>query len=424
MLKYVLLILLAVLSAFVYQTVQPLRVGISTTLNEIKIPYSWDVRPQNVPLAIITPPEPEWLRIMSFSEYVNGTWLRGKPSHIPERTGGTVFKITVTPIGALTFNYLPYPQPAPGYRPSGPFNGDTLPISSSTTEVIVNYRAPYPYGEAPELDVPLNLLPLHPQNISTERVRLLAKKLAANATTLKDLVDNIQGFLRRNYKYALTYAGTPGKDPVDWFLFVSKTGMCVHFASAAAVLLKIIGIETRLVVGLAVSEKVDQIRVFVLPMHAWVEIYVPNRGWVAWDPSPRIRLNQENVPIGGSAPIATGGGPVVNPPQAPRPTFRLNLRWLSYLLMLSVFIVLVYYNKPRLKPWPLLLRDCVEKCYNIRGLTLEEVAQIVGGDLGYKVKEYYLRVMKGERTYTINVIALLKTLIWCIRCSLGSQSHS
>ena len=423
MIKYLLLILMAALSAFIYQAVQPIHVGVSVTLNEVKIPYSWDVRPQNVPLAIVSPPDAEWLRIMSFNEYVNGTWLRGKPLHPPELTGGTVFKVTVTPIGALTFNYLPYPQPAPGYRPSGRFNGDVLPLTSSSQRVIVKYRAPYPYANAPELEVPLKSLQLKPQKLSTKRVQELAQRLASNATTLKDLIDNIQRLLRR-YRYALYYTGKPAEDPVDWFLFVSKTGMCVHFASAAAILLRDVGIDARLVVGLAVSKKVDGIRVFTLPMHAWVEVYVPGKGWVAWDPSPRIRLNETSVPMGGP-PVPAGGVAINAPrPQAPRvmPRITINQRWLSYTLIALAFLALIYRSKPKPKPWPLIFRKCVESCYNVRGLTLEETANLVGGKLGEEIKKYYIRLMRGERRLVIR--PLLHALLWCMKCFLGRRSRS
>ncbi len=424
MIRYVLLIALAIFTALVYQSVQPLRVGVSATLNEVNIPYSWDVRPQKVPLAIVTPPEAEWLRIMSFNRYVNGTWLRGKPSHPPELIGGTAFEVTVTPIGALTFNYLPYPQPAPGYRPSGDFNGDTLPISSSSTRIIVKYRAPYPYANAPELEVPLNSLPLRPQKLSTKRVQELALKLTSNATTLKDLVDNIQHFLRK-YTYALRYSGTPGKDPIDWFLFVSKTGMCVHFASAAAVLLKIVGVEARLVIGLAVSEKVGDIRVFTLPMHAWVEVYVPGEGWVAWDPSPKIRLrNNEVIPLTGGPPIVSGGGPAINAPRPQRPMLIINQRWITYALIVIVFAVLFYHTKPKPQPWPYVLRSCVESCYGTKGLTLEETAELVGGKLGEEVRKYYINLMKGKRMLALDIRPVLRTLVWCVRCFLGRRLRS
>lgn len=72
-----------------------------------------------------------------------------------------------------------------------------------------------------------------------------------------------------------------------WFMESADRGFCVHFATAATVLLRANGIPARYVEGYS-FEGVAHERVEVTQdmAHAWVEYFVPNVGWVILDPTP------------------------------------------------------------------------------------------------------------------------------------------
>lgn len=78
-----------------------------------------------------------------------------------------------------------------------------------------------------------------------------------------------------------------GEDFVAWFLKESDTGYCVHFATAAAVLLRYYGVPARYVTGYLVDANAGEwTDVTQDDAHAWVEYYNDEFGWVVFDPTP------------------------------------------------------------------------------------------------------------------------------------------
>jgi hypothetical protein len=107
----------------------------------------------------------------------------------------------------------------------------------------------------------------------------------------------------------------------DTFLFEMDAGYCVYFATTMAAMLRSQGIPTRMETGYTPGERVgdDEYVVRGQNAHAWVSIYVPDHGWVTFDPTPSdprdeardTRLAEaradgaENVDTEASAPDAT-----------------------------------------------------------------------------------------------------------------------
>ena len=77
-------------------------------------------------------------------------------------------------------------------------------------------------------------------------------------------------------------------DFVQWFLTESDTGYCVHFATAATVLLRAAGIPARYVTGYMVNcEAGKTVTVESDRAHAWVEYFDPiARAWIIAEPTP------------------------------------------------------------------------------------------------------------------------------------------
>ena len=97
----------------------------------------------------------------------------------------------------------------------------------------------------------------------------------------------IQAHLRRDFQYSLETANRPLPDPLANFLFVTKRGYCEYFASAMAVMLRTLGIPSRVVTGYQSGYYNEISGMYVIrasDAHAWVEAWIDGRGWVTFDP--------------------------------------------------------------------------------------------------------------------------------------------
>jgi len=96
-------------------------------------------------------------------------------------------------------------------------------------------------------------------------------------------------YLQSECHYSLKPGRFRTRQPVAEFLFEKKKGYCEYFASAAAVLLRLQGIPARYVRGFTVREANRLGGHYVVreaDAHAWVEAFVPGRGWVEADATP------------------------------------------------------------------------------------------------------------------------------------------
>jgi transglutaminase-like putative cysteine protease len=128
-----------------------------------------------------------------------------------------------------------------------------------------------------------------PKNLSP-RIKKLANDM--NVVDSKDkTVQTIFNYLRSN---AFTYSlkGLPiSKNPLEDFLFETKSGNCEFFASALAVMLRLNNIPARLVGGYRGGHYNDVGQYYLVPQkyaHAWVEAYIKPKGWIRLDPTPSM----------------------------------------------------------------------------------------------------------------------------------------
>lgn len=78
-----------------------------------------------------------------------------------------------------------------------------------------------------------------------------------------------------------------GTDPVLYFLTESRRGYCMHYASAAALMLRSLGIPARYVSGFTVESVPDrEVTVPDRAAHAWVEVWAPGFGWYPVEVTP------------------------------------------------------------------------------------------------------------------------------------------
>ena len=112
-------------------------------------------------------------------------------------------------------------------------------------------------------------------------------------------------------------AAPEGTDPVLYFLNESRRGYCMHYASAAVLLLRAMGVPARYASGFtAYSIPGRQAAVADRAAHAWVEVWVDGLGWYPVEVTPAAAFEQLIQPIGPEP-----GTESVPPPDAtPEPT--------------------------------------------------------------------------------------------------------
>lgn len=146
---------------------------------------------------------------------------------------------------------------------------------------------------------------------TTERTRQLAARLSEGSPSTYDTIRRIEAWLAANVQYDLDAPiPAPGTDAVDDLLFGSQLGFCEQISSATAILLRTIGVPTRVATGY-VSGARDAItgvwEVRASDAHAWVEVWFPTTGWQAFDPTAAVPLagEYERATVGGEIGRAT-----------------------------------------------------------------------------------------------------------------------
>lgn len=120
------------------------------------------------------------------------------------------------------------------------------------------------------------------------RIWSLAREWAGHGSPT-EMALRIQSHLRREFEYSLETTKVPVRDPLGHFLFVSKKGYCEYFASSMAVMLRTIGVPSRVATGFQSGYFNDVSGLYVVrasDAHAWVEAWIDGRGWVTFDPTP------------------------------------------------------------------------------------------------------------------------------------------
>ncbi len=129
----------------------------------------------------------------------------------------------------------------------------------------------------------------------------LARAWTAQATTPYQAVTAIESQLRRNYTYTPDVPNH--RYPLDSFLFEDKAGYCQQFAGSMALMLRMVGIPTRVVSGFAPGSPNSQDGSYVVhdfDAHSWVEVYFRGLGWVTFDPTPAAAPAQSQTGTIGS----------------------------------------------------------------------------------------------------------------------------
>lgn len=129
----------------------------------------------------------------------------------------------------------------------------------------------------------------HPGPDPEGRLARLARQLESeflqNATALSVALA-VETYLKEQYRYAPRVRGGPPSLALERFLFEEQQGYCLHFASAFVVILRFLGIPSRIVEGFRITlDAQGRGLVRGTDAHAWAEAYIDGR-WLRFDPTP------------------------------------------------------------------------------------------------------------------------------------------
>ena len=143
-------------------------------------------------------------------------------------------------------------------------------------------------------------------------VRDIARRVAGDKPTPFEKALALQDYLR-TFTYDQNVAQHHSFKDIVTFLTKTKRGYCEQFAASMALMARVLGIPSRVAIGFGLGRQIGTEYVITTKeAHAWVEIYFPGSGWVAFEPTPRADVTE--VP-----PYATTPG-TAQPSEAPTPT--------------------------------------------------------------------------------------------------------
>jgi protein-glutamine gamma-glutamyltransferase len=210
------------------------------------------------------------------------------------------YRILMEPLGTNVFFLAEKPRV---------LGGDYRPVSVDAAGAVYNLDQQHPisrydaFSELPEVDSDalrlasnvapegseayLKLPPLDP------RIPQLAEEITASSASNYEKAAAIEQYLRTHFGYTLQLGRAHPQDPLANFLFERKQGHCEYFASSMAVMLRTLGIPSRIVNGFRGGEFNDLTGQYVVRAsnaHSWVEAFFPGFGWTSFDPTPAANL--------------------------------------------------------------------------------------------------------------------------------------
>jgi hypothetical protein len=263
-----------------------------------------------------TPPPPDReLRIKAgtFDVYEGGSWKKTRSRGPLQRDQGVRFRLGAAPpvrfakiiLRPIHSRSLPLPVETTLLEPRvtnlTSDLGGAVALEFTPLEVM-EYRVglsdrPVLTGDPPHPETPGD--PTLDLSGLTPRMAELAKKVMGEGTPAVR-AKRLETHLIQNYDYTRDFRDRSTTNPLDDFLFRYRSGHCEYFASSMVLLLRSQGIPARLVTGFLGGDY-NPFEGYTMVRdsnaHAWVEAYLPGRGWQLYDPTP---------PAGRPAEAATG----------------------------------------------------------------------------------------------------------------------
>lgn len=269
---------------------------------------------------------PPYLRSVTIDNFSGESWgpddntagLQAGTSQIRQRTAvPEALQRSVTEINPGNFSspYLPVPYAVESVEGlSGQWGWDPQTLSIRSSDATTRGQEYTVVSAMPELTADaLSRSSRQPEGLPAEFtavpaevpdiVRSTADTVAGSTSNAYAKALAIQSYLRSgDFTYSLDTPARAGYDGNGLSVLADfleqKSGYCVHFSSAMAVMARVQGIPSRIAVGYAPGrltgetmtvaglEGVSQYEVDARDAHAWPELYFEGLGWVPFEPTP------------------------------------------------------------------------------------------------------------------------------------------
>ena len=236
-----------------------------------------------------------YLRSKSYGDYTGTGWLPAEELSSGSSLPFTAFAVSLSPTGVplelevrtlVDFDELCIPyyaavssgsdvfvasQQQINYKInytdySGDFKNLTLPSDAANSETVYQTHAHSVYTRLPE------------------ETRSAALAICQNAGLRADdpnIIPALASYVQNIGEYDLNVSSYPSDDYAIYFLTQSRRGYCIHYATAAAVLYRSLGIPARVTEGFVAQTQAGLLTdVLARDAHAWVEVYLDGVGWI------------------------------------------------------------------------------------------------------------------------------------------------
>lgn len=246
-----------------------------------------------------------YLRGVSYGDYTGSGWGPAPepdlPSSLPYAAqaaalaGGEEHSLEIRPEGEPELMFLPYFCQLAGdsdwYVPrkgGSSYRTGYVSLSADPASILppgrpeeLAYRA---FAQASYTRLPEDTL-------AWAQELLAAEGLGAGTP---DLVQRVAEYVQNAAVYDLSIGAFASDDYARTFLTEARRGYCVHFATAAAVLYRALGLPARVAEGYVFqSEPGQTVDVTGADAHAWVELYYSGFGWVPVEVTGSIGIPAE-----------------------------------------------------------------------------------------------------------------------------------
>ncbi|MEW1957268.1 DUF3488 and transglutaminase-like domain-containing protein [Kineococcus sp. NPDC059986] len=307
-------------------------------------------------------PDPAPLRIVTADVFDGETWAPSTGADIPRRQRvqdglspapglsdavreASTVRTTQISVRGLDQTYLPLPYPALRVDIAGDwlYETDSLNVVGDG-ETTRGRSYTVTHLEVQPTEQELRAAPPAPGDIQERYTKLpqmpavvaeTARQVTADGRDAYEKAALLQRYFRSSggFTYSTTAPNDGGSDAVATFLS-EKSGFCVQFASAMAVMARSLNIPARVAIGFLPGQETrtgqngapSQWRISAQDAHAWPELFFEGVGWVRFEPTPATRTGQSpgySVPAIAptpSTPGQTGSLAPVQPSAAPSAT--------------------------------------------------------------------------------------------------------